>query len=183
VIRPGKGIGRTLTAAVLTVVVLHGSLAGQEPDLRRTQKQIEDRTEVLATVRELFRALGARDIVRLESLHLPQAQITAVPTGEASEFPRTRSLPAVLESIAAITVPMTERIWDPEVRVDGDVASVWAPYDFYVDGSFSHCGHDAVHLLRADGQWRVVSMTYTIAEPPDCRLHPDGPPLASGPSP
>ena len=181
--RLGMSLRRAASAAAFALVFLHGSLAGQEPDPGRTQKQIEDRMEVLATVRDLFRALEARDLMRLEALHFPHALTTAVRTGEDSEFPTTRTLPQVLESIAAVTVPMTERIWDPEVRVDGDVASIWAPYDFYVDGSFSHCGHDAVHLVRADGRWRVLSMTYTVAEPPDCRLHPDGPPLASGPSP
>jgi hypothetical protein len=151
--------------------------------LSRSQRQIEDRTEVLATVRALFQALGDRDVVRLEAHFLPQALTTAIRSGAGAEFPRIQTLPEVLESIAAVTVPMTERIWDPEVRVDGDVASLWAPYDFYVDGSFSHCGHDAVHLVRVDGRWRVLSLTYTIAEPPSCRLHPDGPPLGQGTAP
>ena len=28
--------------------------------------------------------------------------------------------------------PMYERMWDPEVRIDGPVATLWAPYDFYI---------------------------------------------------
>lgn len=176
-------VRRTFCTAALAVVVLHAPLAAQDADLSRTQRQIEDRTEVLATVRALFQALGDRDVVRLEAFFLPQALTTAVRQETGSDYPRTRTLPEVLESIAAVTVPMDERIWDPEVRVDGDVASLWAPYDFYVDGSFSHCGHDAVHLVRVDEGWRVLSMTYTIAEPPACRLHPDGPPPGQGYSP
>ncbi|MCL7977331.1 MAG: nuclear transport factor 2 family protein [marine benthic group bacterium] len=176
-------VRRTLRAAALAMVCIPAPLTAQDTDLSRSQRQIEDRTEVLATVRALFRALGERDVVRLEEHFLPQALTTAVRFEAGAEYPSVQSLPEVLESIAAVTVPMTERIWDPEVRVDGEVASLWAPYDFYVDGSFSHCGHDAVHLVRVDGRWRVLSMTYTIAEPPACRLHPDGPPLGRGISP
>lgn len=162
---------------------MHAPLAAQAPDLARSQRQIEDRTEVLVTVRALFQALGDRDVVRLEEHFLPQALTTAVRSESDAEFSRVSTLPEFLESIAAVTVPMTERIWDPEVRVDGDVASLWAPYDFYVDGSFSHCGQGGVHLVRVEGRWRVLSMTYTIAEPPACRLHPDGPPLGPGSAP
>lgn len=181
--RLAPGVGRAFFGVAFALALSDAPLAAQEPEVARTQQQIEDRTQVLATVRELFAALGERDIVRLEALHHPQSRTTAVRSGSGSDSPTTRTLPEVLESIAAVTVPMTERFWDPEVRVDGDVASLWAPYDFYVDGTFSHCGHDAVHLVRMDGRWLVLSMTYTIAEPPDCRLHPDGPPLGQGISP
>ena len=151
--------------------------------MARSQRQIEDRTAVLETVRELFHALGSRDLARIEELHLPQAlTVTSRSTGGA-EYPAIRTLPEVLESIGSVTVPMLERIWDAEVRVDGDIASVWAPYDFWVDGSFSHCGHDAVHLVRVNGVWRISAVTYTVAQPPECRTHPDGPPAGIGSSP
>jgi len=144
--------------------------------MARSQRQIEDRTAVLETVRELFRALGARDVARMEELHLPQALTVSIRSDGESEYPRVRSVPEVLASISSVTVPMLERIWDAEVRVDGDIAAVWAPYEFWIDGSFSHCGHDAVQLVRVDGSWRISAIIYTIAQPPECRLHPDGPP-------
>lgn len=162
--------------ALTGAAVLAAPLAAQESDMERSQRQIEDRVAVLETVRELFRALGSRDLGRMEELHLPQALTVSIRSGGESEFPRVRTVPEVLESIGSVTVPLQERIWDAEVRVDGDIASVWAPYDFWVDGSFSHCGHDAVHLVRVDGSWRISAVTYTIAQPPECRLHPDGPP-------
>lgn len=32
------------------------------------------------------------------------------------------------------------------IQVDGPLATVWARYDFYLNGTFSHCGHDAFML-------------------------------------
>ncbi len=167
---------------MLSVVLLGfaaGTARGQQADMARSQRSIEDRTAVLETVRELLRAIGSRDIGRIEALHLPTATTVAVRLDGESRYPTIRTVPQLLESIGEVTVPMAERIWDPEVRVAGDIASVWAPYDFYIDGSFSHCGHDAFQLVRLDGTWRLAAVTYTVARPPDCSLHPDGPPVGS----
>ena len=66
-------------------------------------------------------------------------------------------------------------MWHPRVELHGDVASVWAPYDFHRDGAFSHCGVDAFTLLRGDGGWVITGATYTV-ETADCPPSPLGPP-------
>ena len=68
----------------------------------------------------------------------------------------------------------TERAWAPEVRVSGTLATVWAEYDFHFGTQFSHCGVDAVQLLKLPERgWTIVSIadTYVAAgcplrEPP-----------------
>jgi hypothetical protein len=35
---------------------------------------------------------------------------------------------------------------------------------------------DAISLIEIDQEWRIASIAYTRRQPPDCRLHPDGPP-------
>jgi hypothetical protein len=71
---------------------------------------------------------------------------------------------------------MIERMWDPEVRIDGPVATVWAPYDFYSATEFSHCGTDAFQLAKTADGWKVAMISYTSQAPPTCSMHPDGPP-------
>ena len=71
---------------------------------------------------------------------------------------------------------MTERMWDAEVRVSGGIAAVWTPYDFYVGSEFSHCGVDVATLMRYDDGWRIISLDWTRDVPPNCALHPGGPP-------
>jgi hypothetical protein len=71
---------------------------------------------------------------------------------------------------------MIERMWDPEVRVDGPFATLWAPYDFYSGVEFSHCGTDAFQLAKTSVGWKVVMVSYTAMMPPNCSTHPDGPP-------
>ena len=69
-----------------------------------------------------------------------------------------------------------ERMWDPRVQVLQNVATVWAPYDFYLKGEFSHCGVDAFQLVLVDGAWKVQSLLYNTLQPPECEVHPEGPP-------
>ena len=64
----------------------------------------------------------------------------------------------------------------PEIRVSVPLAMVWLPYDFYRDGTWSHCGVDLFTLLKVDGRWRIAAMAWSVEQPPACTAHPDGPP-------
>ena len=48
-----------------------------------------------------------------------------------------------------------ERITFDVVKIDGDLAMVWAPYKFYVGDKFSHCGVDAFQIVRLKGEWKI----------------------------
>jgi hypothetical protein len=55
-----------------------------------------------------------------------------------------------------------ERMFDPVVHVNGPIAVVWTPYDFHVNGNFSHCGIDVFNLVRVGDTWRISSVAYTV---------------------
>lgn len=48
-----------------------------------------------------------------------------------------------------------ERIRFDVVKIDGPLAIVWTPYQFYYKGKFSHCGVDSYQLLRVAGGWKI----------------------------
>ena len=48
-----------------------------------------------------------------------------------------------------------ERISFETIKIDGPLALVWAPYKFYFNGNFSHCGVDAFQLVRFNGVWKI----------------------------
>jgi hypothetical protein len=51
-----------------------------------------------------------------------------------------------------------ERIHDAKVLVDGDVGTVWAPFEFLVDGKIDHCGRDIANMIRVDGHWLIAAI-------------------------
>jgi hypothetical protein len=54
-----------------------------------------------------------------------------------------------------------ERITIGAVLVDGDLASVWTPYQFYFDGKFSHCGANSFQLVRINNEWKIQYLVDT----------------------
>lgn len=120
----------------------------------------DQRVDVLATVHELLAALSAGDREAMRRLTVDEAVFWAVDQGSGS-VPRRTVIDEFIEGMSP-GWGMLERIWNPSVRIDGDVAQVWAPYDFYRSGAFSHCGTDAFHLARSEGVWRVTTITYSV---------------------
>src|SRR5688572_2738177 len=68
---------------------------------------------------------------------------------------------------------MRERIWNPEVTVHGLIATLRAPYDFWIDGKLSHCGVDAFDLIKTEEGWKIAGGVYTVEN--DCAPSPLGP--------
>ena len=56
---------------------------------------------------------------------------------------------------------MEERIHDPLVRIDHDLAVVWAPFEFLVDGKKDHCGTDLFNVVHTEGKWLIAGIADT----------------------
>jgi hypothetical protein len=54
---------------------------------------------------------------------------------------------------------LEERILDYQISIDGDLASAWTPYEFYINDSFSHCGVNSFQLIKMEQGWKI---TYII---------------------
>jgi hypothetical protein len=67
-----------------------------------------------------------------------------------------------------------ERMWAPHVVVHDPIAMVWTPYDFYLGGTFSHCGVDGFSLVRTADGWKIAGIIFT-RETEACPENPAGP--------
>ena len=47
------------------------------------------------------------------------------------------------------------------VDIDGDIAMVWSPYVFTIDGKVAHCGTDHFDMVREDGRWKIANLTWS----------------------
>jgi hypothetical protein len=50
---------------------------------------------------------------------------------------------------------LDERVVFDMVKIDGPLAIIWAPYSFYFNGAFSHCGVDSFQLVKINGEWKI----------------------------
>jgi len=78
---------------------------------------------------------------------------TVVENDSVETFTRVvQSMPKGLED---------ERVVFDAVHIDGPLAAVWAPYEFYYKGQFSHCGVDHFVLIRVEGIWKIQYLVDT----------------------
>lgn len=130
---------------------------------------------VLAALQRLFDAMAARDTAAARALLVPGSQFVSARGDTTIVRPRVQGDTAFLRMLATTTDRLLERFWQPTVLVDGPVATVWTPYDFHVNGTWTHCGIDAVTLLRVGDAWRIAGITYTVQRR-GCAPSPLGPP-------
>jgi uncharacterized protein YecT (DUF1311 family) len=118
----------------------------------------EAQTGVLQAAEALFQAMHDRDTAALDTLLHPRAQIVAVSERGVGVRTAAEWIPTVAQSAEALR----ERMWDTEVEIDGDLATLWAPYDFHRGERFSHCGTDAFQFVRERGGWKLISVAFTV---------------------
>ena len=174
---PGDDGGEAAADGAMTSAADGGATASDAVPSADHMPSDADRAAILATVQSLFDALGQRDTDLLAAILHPDILMHSVERSAAGErSASTSTLEGMVARLEADGPRMTERMWDPEVRVSGDLATVWTPYDFYVGEDLSHCGADAFILMREGGDWQITSLSWTRLQPPECELHPDGPP-------
>ncbi|MBT8262314.1 MAG: nuclear transport factor 2 family protein [Bacteroidia bacterium] len=51
-----------------------------------------------------------------------------------------------------------EKLLDYKIQIDGNLAHVWTPYEFWFNGEFRHCGANAFTLAKTDNGWKIVHL-------------------------
>jgi len=51
-----------------------------------------------------------------------------------------------------------ERLLEYEIQIDGNLAHVWTPYEFWLNASFSHCGANAFTLGKTNEGWKILHL-------------------------
>lgn len=117
------------------------------------------RQAVLAQVDALFAAMASHDVAAARRLLVPGAAFAVRRPGGEVQIEHDSQF---LDALGTSKGVWRERIWTPRVIIRGDLAQVVAPYDFHLDGVFSHCGIDSFSLLRNADGWRIAGISYTV---------------------
>ena len=131
-------------------------------DIERTQDKGSESDEIIQVVHDFFQALEARENFRLSMLLHEQASLVRVDARGDSLKVAPIGREEWLASIAGEGPALVERIYHPTVQHSDVFAEVWTYYDFHLGEELSHCGHDAIQLIKKDGQWQILGVTYTI---------------------
>ena len=157
-----------------TIIVIISLLSSSPQAVAQPAQKEDDRAAVVATVQKFFDTMAARDVEGARAVLMPEGRLFAVREQNGQSAARASSIEDYLKGLPARKAEYRERMWSPEVRVHGPIASVWTPYDFWVDGKFSHCGVDVFDLVKTPEGWRISGGVYTV-ERTGCAPSPLGP--------
>ncbi len=134
-------------------------------------KAVAERKAVLGVIDRTFAAMARHDAAAMRALLVPGTVFAVRKPDGTIKMERDEDF---LQALATGKGDWRERIWSPKVLLGDGLAQVWAPYDFHLDGKFSHCGIDSFSLVRdGSGQWRISGIAYN-AQVVGCPTDPKG---------
>ncbi|MHA8090449.1 hypothetical protein U8593_09120 [Aquirufa antheringensis] len=134
------------------------------PLLAMGQSQTKDEDQIKAVILKTFSAMKSVDSVALKScftsnalLHISQVK----PEGNVvREVPATKFIQNVMTRKPG---EMDERVlsWGP-ILIDQEIATAWVPYEFYLNGKFSHKGVDVFIFVKSGNEFKIKTLLYNM---------------------
>jgi hypothetical protein len=120
-----------------------------------------DAVAVLAPVNALFAAFGTGDAAAMLRHVYPDGRVTASGLRDdgASNL-RQQSWTQFAGRVKPESA-FQERISNPALDIDGDIAMIWAPFVVRIGGKVINCGVDHFDLVRENGAWKVMNLTFS----------------------
>ncbi len=125
--------------------------------------QTQDVKDVQATIEQLFDGMRASDSAMVADTFTKDAIMRRVATNPEGEVVvNTGNLASFLNAIGS----PKEQVWDErigsyDINIDGNLATVWTPFEFYIGDKFSHCGVNSFQLVKKDGDWKIFFIVDT----------------------
>jgi hypothetical protein len=112
---------------------------------------------VKTAVNQLFDGMRRADSLQVVSAFWPSATLqTIAGSANTPTVVINQTVEGFGRSVATRSPgELDEQITFASVNIDGDLASVWTPYRFYLKGNFNHAGANSFQLVRIQGVWKI----------------------------
>ena len=114
--------------------------------------------EVKNVIETFFQGFHAKDSVVMQSVCSNQLILQSVISNTQGTKLINENPKDFYHSIATIPVAtlFEEKLLDYTIQVDGAMAHVWTPYEFYFNGKISHKGVNAFTLFKENNHWKII---------------------------
>lgn len=153
-----------------SVFVLFSLILGTLLYSHDVQAQYEE-DAVKKVIRTMFDGMRAGDSSMVHSVFIDDVRMqTIAPDRQGEMLLRDGSLTNFLNALGT----PHEQVWDErilsyEVKIDGAMASVWTPYEFYAGDKFSHCGVNSFQLMKGNDGWKIIYLVDTRRRGDACK--------------
>jgi hypothetical protein len=118
-------------------------------------------TQIRQTIDSMFEAMYVGDTATMRTFFTPGANLLTYKF-DSKGNPRAKgeTLNDFLRGVGLTgEIEMEEKITGWQCLIDDGIASVWAPYEFYYEGKFNHCGVNSFQLILVQGSWKITLIT------------------------
>jgi len=144
----------------LVLVTLAGGLA--QPATAQEAARHAAEAAVVAVVVQLFDGMRAGDSAMVRSTFAPDARLVSTSIRDGQPALQSVEIDRFVEAVGTPHEEVwDERLWNVEVRIDANLATVWTEYAFYLGEELSHCGVDAFQLFRSRDGWKIFQIADT----------------------
>lgn len=149
-----------IAAAALALGPITGAAAARTP----AGHQPGEEAAILEAFDRFLVAINTQDLEARAALQTPDGMsYIAVPTPEGGTRIVSRTNAYWVDPAHRIDVEsINDRYWAPTVLIRGDMASVFAPYDLWIDGARVQCGADFAQMVKSEGRWLIANIMFTI---------------------
>ncbi|MES2417435.1 MAG: nuclear transport factor 2 family protein [Bacteroidota bacterium] len=127
------------------------------------QSVTAEETAVSASITRLFDGMRTADTTLIRSAFAAKCLMQTIAVNkEGKAMVRTESVDGFIKSVGAPhPEKYDERIVFTKILIDGNLASVWTDYKFYVGEKFSHCGVNSFQLFKDENGWKIIYLIDT----------------------
>ena len=121
--------------------------------------QVSDKEAVRETIEAFFEGFHLQDsIIIKQTVSKDIILQTIAKDKEGHAVVKTEDFSGFLKSIVGIpaTTKFQEKIKNYAIQVDGRMANVWTPYEFWLNATFSHCGVNSFQLFKEGEKWKII---------------------------
>ena len=109
--------------------------------------------EIVKPIENLFNAMKSADSLGVKNAFSNSA---IMQTFSKNQEIRTDKVEDFAKQVGASQAgDLDERFTISKILVDGNMASVWVPYQFYYKGNYSHCGVNSFQLAKLNNEWKI----------------------------
>lgn len=121
-----------------------------------------DEAAVRATIARFFAAMHASDSAMVQAAFIPGAQLKSVENKQGVVSVRTEEISHLAGAVGKFPKgSLDERLTGMDLKIDGDLATAWTPYEFFTNGKSQYCGANAFTLVRLAQGWKIQAIIDT----------------------
>ncbi|MDW8853064.1 nuclear transport factor 2 family protein [Flavobacterium sp. MMLR14_040] len=120
--------------------------------------------DVKKVIEFFFEAFHQKDTIKLKSVCSDKLILQSISESVTKGNKLTEeNIKEFYKSIVSIppNLKFHEKILNYNIQIDGSMAHVWTPYEFYLNDKLSHSGVNAFTLFKEKDSWKIIYLIDT----------------------